>query len=138
MPVGGQIGYGVVITFSSSLFAMITSVKWSGMKRAAVNVSYSAMTDSWEAFIPKKLVDAGELDVELLFDNEMGLIAAITAAPATVTVAWPLPQSGGTTKGTWACSGFLTDLEATAPIDDKMVATAKLKFTGIPTLTNHS
>lgn len=120
-----DVGTGATIAFSSSLFAEILSIDFSGLTREAVDTTKMSTTTS-RTFIPGDLYDPGELTVELNFDQDGGYLAAASAAPATVTV--QLPDGAGTAQ--WTASGFLTNLDWTAPLEDKMTATATLKLTG--------
>lgn len=128
-------GFGVAITFSSSFCAAITNVKWSGMSRKAIDTTNSATSAGAATFIPSDIEDYGELQVELLFNpNDTPPVAS---AAETVTVTFPVP-SGSTNGATWAATGFLTNFECDVPIDDRMTATATIKFSGVVTFTDAS
>lgn len=126
-------GFGVSISFSSTFLAQITNVTWSGISRSPIDTTYSGVSSGNATFIPSDIKDAGELQVELLFNpNDAPPIAS---AAETVTVTFPLP-SGGNTAATWAASGFLTNFEVGIPIDDRMTATATIKLSGAITYTD--
>lgn len=122
---------GASITFSSGFFAEITNIGHSGINRGSVDVTHMGTTDARE-FMPTDLYDAGELSVELQFDPDSS--PPIDQAAETVTVTFPTP-SGGVSGATWAADGFMTDFEYTGPLEDKMTATATIKFTGTITYT---
>lgn len=128
-------GFGVTITFATSFFAQVTNVKWSGMSRKSIDTTHSGSSGGAATFIPSDIEDYGELQVELLFNpNDTPPIAS---AAETVTVTFPVP-SGSTNGATWAATGFLTNFETDVPIDDRMTATATIKFSGIVTFTDAS
>lgn len=126
-------GFGLSITFSSGFMALIRSASWSGIAREPLDTTHMGSTNGAMTFIPSDLENAGELTVELLFDPDDG--PPITGAAETITVTFPIP-AGGSTAATWACSGFLTSFEMTAPHDNLMTATATIKFSGEITFTD--
>jgi len=127
-------GFGTTITFQSGFFAEITNVDWDGIKRGSIPTSHMTTTEGWMTFQPSDLKDAGELSVEIAFAPQTTIITAITAAAETVTVTLPIP-AGQSVASTWACSGFMTDFKFKSPMDGKMMADVKLKFSGKPTIT---
>ena len=128
-------GFGVTVTFSSTFLAEITSLSWTGISRAAIDTTHSGTSSGAATFIPSDIEDYGELQVELLFKpNDTPPIAS---AAETVTVTFPVP-TGSTNGATWAASGFLTGFEVGVPIDDRMTATATIKFSGVVTFTDAS
>lgn len=132
-----DVGFGLTITFASGFYAKITDASWAGLSRNAIDSSHMATTNGWRTFLPGDLKDPGELSVSLLFDKNAATKTNINGAAETVTVTWPTP-AGGSTGGTWACSGFMTSFEMTAPMDDMLTADSTLKFTGEPTFTDGS
>lgn len=120
-----DIGTGTSITFSSGFMAEILSVNHSGISREAIDDTHMGTTTA-RSFQPSDLYDPGELSVELQFDEDTK--PPIDGATETITVTFP---SGAT----WAADGFMTDFEYSDPLEDKMTATATLKFTGDITVT---
>lgn len=120
-----DIGTGTSITFASGFMAEILNVNHSGISREAVDDTHMGTTTA-RSFQPSDLYDPGELSVELQFDETTK--PPITNASETVTVTFP----SGTT---WAATGFMTGFEYTDPLEDKMTATATLKFSGDITVT---
>lgn len=80
-------------------------------------------------FIAGDLSDAGELEVEIHFNPDTR--PPIEGAAETVTVTIP----GSTTPATWAGSAFMTGCSVAFPLEDKMVMTCTLKFSGNITVT---
>lgn len=127
-----SLGFGTSITFQSGFFAAIKDVKHSGISRESVDVTNFGSTNGWKEFIPSQLKDAGELEVELLYDTD--LEPPIDQAAETVTITFPL-KSGETTAAKIQCSAFMTSAEAGVPMEDAMTQSVTLKFTGEPTYT---
>lgn len=126
---------GVTITFSSSYFTNITSVRWTGITRAPIPTTNSSTSGGMD-FIPSNLYDPGELQVEGYVDNTKSFMTPLTGSPETVTVT--KLATSQTTGGTCACSAFLTSWEWGGPSDESPEAatyTATLKFTGDITFT---
>lgn len=126
---------GVTITFSSSYFTNVTSVRWTGVTRAPISASVSATSGGME-FIPSNLYDPGELQVEGYFDNTKTFVTPITGSAETVTVT--KLATGQSTGGTCAASGFLTSWDWGGPTDESPEAatySATIKFSGDITFT---
>ena len=138
----GTPGFGVSISFSTGFCAMITNVDWDGTERPSIDVSNNSIAVSGgtgiagaKLFTPGLIYDPGKLTVELLFDPNTA--PPITGAAETITVT--LPKTAGQTVGaTWAASGFLESFKFGAPMEDKMTASAVLKFSGPITITSGS
>jgi len=125
---GTDVGTGSTITFSSGFFGEILSIGWSGISREAIETSHMGTTGG-RTFIPGDLYDPGELSVELNFEATDDVTTPIAAAAETVTVTFP-------GSDTWAASGFMTSFEITDPLEDKMTASATIKFSGDITVTD--
>ena len=119
-------GYGITITFASGFLAEITDTTPPEMSREAIDTSHTATPNGAMTFIPSDLIDYGECQVELNFDESES--PPITSDAEAVTITFP----SGTT---WSFSGFLTNYSAAAPIDDRMTATATIKVSGAITIT---
>jgi hypothetical protein len=127
--------HGATITFSSSFFAQITSIRWSGISRAPISTSHTGTTGAM-AFIPSNLYDPGEISIEGFYDNTKSFVTPITGAAETITVT-KVP-TGQTTGGTVAASGFLTSFEFGGATDESPEAatfSATLKLTDDITFT---
>ena len=121
-----DIGTGTTVTFASSAFtAEITRVGFGGITREAVDVTHMESEDARE-YDPADLVDSGELNIEGHFNPDTD--PPVDEAAETVTVTWP---SGAT----WAGTGFLTNYEADAVVEEKMTFSATVKWTGKITVT---
>ena len=135
------LGFGSSITFQSGFFANVTDISLSGITRESVDVTNFASTNGWKEYMPSLMQDMGELEVELIHDPDThppyrdGSNDSIAAETVTVTFQ---PKSGQTSGATIACSGFMTSYDISVPGEDKVPATATLKFSGEPTFTDGS
>ena len=128
-----DVGTGLAIVFGTSGFtAEITDVNGQGISRESINTSHHGST-IYHAFMPSDLVDPGELTMEFSFDPDEQ--PPVTSATETITITFPLP-AGGVTAATLAASGFVTSWEWGAPLEEKMTATATIKWTGTPVWTD--
>jgi len=140
MAVGGNavdVGTGTTITFGTSGYsANIESVSWSGLTRNEVDTTHMGSAEAnnfgGRSFISGDLVDAGELAIVVQYNPDTD--PPIDAAAETITVTWP-KYGDDASAANWACSGFLTNFEINDPLEDKMTATATVKFTGSVTIT---
>ena len=80
------------------------------------------LTTGGRTFMPGDLYDPGEMTVEMHFANNVMPPVEIGDVAETVTVTFP-------DSATWTASGFMTGFEFNDPLEDKMTATATLKFT---------
>ncbi len=119
-----QVGTGISIAFSNGFLAEILNVADQGMERASIDATHMGSTEM--AFLPGSLPNWGQLECELAFDPDTK--PPLTGAAETVTITYP----NGTT---WARSGFLTGFQYQAPLEERMTATASIKFTGDLTVT---
>ena len=116
------IGTGITISFESGFFAEILDVTPPGVSRESIQTSDMSTTVA-HRFIPTKLVDWGDMSVELQFDP--GDDPPIDNDPEEVIITF-----GNSAATTWTFQGFLTGYEPSAPLEDKMTATATIKVDG--------
>lgn len=133
MPFEPDIGLGTVILFQTGFFAKIENVNITGEKREAINVTNMSSED--EEYIASRLVDAGELDCTIFFDQDKEPPIRQPAEP--ITIKFPVP-AGKTTPGQVACTGFMTENSIAVPVKEKMTQSVKIKFTGRRTYTPSS
>ncbi len=119
-----QVGTGISIQFQSGFLAEILNVADQGMERASIDASH--MGSSQMEFLPGTLQNWGQLECEIAFDPD--LKPPLDAAAEIVTITY---QNGTT----WARSGFMTGFQVQAPLEERMTATASIKFTGDLTVT---
>ena len=123
------------ITFSSSFFAQITSLNWSGISREAFDTSHMGLSLAGSGKfgnmtkIPSKLNDPGKLEVEFNFNPDT--LPPIEGAAETVTVT----IGDSSTPATWAGSGFMTEFSWEGPLQGIMKGKATITFSGNVTRT---
>lgn len=122
-----EIGTGTTITFQTGFFAEIVDMNWSNMAREAIDQSHFG-SGSLKSFRAGALVDYGELEVTMHF--RPAVKPPLTNAAETVTVTFP--DAGA---ATWAFSGFMIGFDLKNPLEDKAVATCRLKVAGDVTVT---
>ena len=133
-----DVGFGGAITFASSFLAKVLDAAWDGFQRGTVETTHMTSTNGYATFIPEDVKDPGALNVTLQFDKNAATKTNLAdTALATITYTFPTPQ-GGSSGGSWACSGFLMSWSFTAAIRGLMTAKAGLKFSGEPTFTDGS
>lgn len=115
-----EVGTGASVTFSTGFFAEILSMDISGITRAAIPSSHLGTTGGM-TFAPGALYDPGEMSVELQFDPDADPPLAAVAETCTITFA-----SGAT----FAASAFLTEEGIRVPLEDRVIGTYKVKFSG--------
>lgn len=118
----GDVGTGASITFQSGFFGKILNIEWSGISREAVKIT--AFDDTIDQYIPGDLYDPGELSVDTLAD--------VTALPPIAQIAEEITLAFGAASADsdWTATGFMTEHAVVLPLEDKIVATSKIKFTG--------
>ena len=134
------LGFGSSITFQSGFFANVTDISLSGITRESVDVTNFASTNGWKEYMPSLMQDMGELEVELIHNTSTdppSRDGGDSVAAETVTVTFQT-GSGESSGGSIACSGFMTSYDISVPGEDKVTATATLKFSGEPTFTDGS
>ena len=124
----GTVTTGITIAFSTGFFAEILSVTGPGAARESINTSHMTTASNAHTFTPAELVDWGELQVELIFQPQTTPVTPMTGVEETITIV--MPDTGTTT---WVLEGFMTAFEPTGSLDDKMTASATIKFSGPPT-----
>jgi len=113
--------FGGSVSFDSGFLAEIISGTLPEQVRESIDTSHAGTTGGKMTFIPSDLIDGGELQVELNFD-ETASPPIDQAAESTV-----LTFASGTT---WTFSGFMTNYGGELPIDDRMTASATIKVSG--------
>ena len=117
-----DISTGITITFSTGFLAEILDVSPPGSSRESIQTSHMGTTNA-HTFTPADLVDWGELTVEMAFAP--GTTPPITSVAEEIVITFP--DSGAST---WTFSGFMTGFEPSAPLEDRMTASATIKVSG--------
>ena len=124
---------GATVVFGTSAFsAELLSIGLPSIARGMIDTTHMGTTVA-RTHQPVDLIEWGELEIEFNFDpnNE----PPIDGAAETITITFPIP-SGGASGATIAGSGFMTAFSVTAPLEDKMTATATIKWSGDLTWTD--
>lgn len=123
-----QTSIGTTIAFADSSFsAEILDIGLPEISREALNVSHvgtsapAAGSFGSKEFIPHDFVDAGTLTMELHFNPDTD--PPIHADAEQITITW---KDGAT----WVFTGFFTNFSVSAPLRDKMTASATVKISG--------
>ena len=119
------IGTGTTIAFATGFFAEIISAKWAKMSRGMTPTSHMGTTNAL-TFKENNLYDPGELEVEL--HHIPATRPPIDIAQGACSITLP----GGKI---WAVTAFMTEYSFDVPFEDKIKATATLKFSGAFTIT---
>lgn len=125
-----DIGLGTVILFQSGFFAKIENVNISDEKREAISITNMSSFDGdggFEEYLASRIVEAGEVDVTIFFDQDK--VPPIRQAAESITIKFPLP-AGKTNPGQIACTGFMISHSIAVPVKEKMTQNVKIKFTG--------
>ena len=124
---------GATVVFGTSSFtAELLSIGLPSISRGSVDTTNLATTAA-RTYRPVDLIDWGELELEMNFDADAE--PPMDGAAETITITFPIP-SGGTSGATIAGSGFFTAFSVTAQLEEKMTATATIKWTGDLTWTD--
>lgn len=118
-------GFGITIAFQSGFLAEIIDVTPPERTRDEIETTHTATTNGIKTFIMSDLIDNGELQVELNFDETESPPIDQAFSACVITF------SSGTT---WSFSGALKSYAPAAPIDDRMTATVTIKVSGAITI----
>lgn len=120
-------------TNGQAFIARVTNLDWDGVEVADIDTSNFSTTSGFMTFQGSTLANPGELTMELIADVEQPL--PVLYATQQFTVTFPIP-AGGTAGATIVCQGYFKSCKPiSAPIDDKITATAVVKFSGVPVIT---
>jgi len=119
-----NVGTGTTVTFGTSSFtADVLSVSRSGITRESIETTHLG-TATARTFMVGDLYDAGELSMEIAWIGSLD--PPYDGVAETITIDYAGAGSGHR----WAASGFITSLEMTAGIEERMTATITIKYSG--------
>jgi len=131
-----DIGTGATIAFATSSFtAQIVSMDVSGITRVAIPSSHLGTTSA-HTFLRGDLYDPGSLDLEIFHDPAK--YPPFSGAAETITITFPISTTHTTNGGTFAASGFVTDVGFSVPLEDSMKSGITVKFSGAITTAGPS
>lgn len=125
-----RVGTGASVTLeTSTLTANIVSIQLD-REIPAVEATHLGSTGGRE-FIPADLENATAQLTIALKQTEAPVLGN---TPEEITINFPDPTSAGT-PSTFACDGIFTNISLGIEVDERMVYTATVQFTGAPTWT---
>ena len=104
--------------------AEVLGASWGGISRPAIDTTHSLTANNARTFIPGDLYDPGELTLDLHLDQD----GTPPMTDASGSVRMEIPNPGSTNVTGWDAAGYLTSFNWTGPLEDKMTATATVKF----------
>lgn len=119
-------GYGITISGAGGFIAGIRDTTPPEWAREAIEAPTTTAADDAMPKIPADIVDYGNLEVEIEFDESV--TPPIDQPPET----WVLTFKSGKT---WTFQGFLTNYAPAAPIDDVMTASVTIAVSGKITIS---
>lgn len=135
MPSSAAIGYSTTFGIESATpgtytnVAEVTSVSGPNMARDAIDVTHMTSSDQHREFIAG-LMNGGEATVELNFVPAVSdaIVTALRAGLGNFRITFPNGVK-------WTFAAVVTGYEITAPLADKMTASATFQVSGKPTLS---
>jgi hypothetical protein len=121
-------GHGSTLIFAGFL-ANIISIATPTMKRNAIDATHLGSVDTMDA-IPAKLIDAGEVSIDVEFDP--ALVPPIQGTAQTLAIQW-----ASTVPATWTWpSAFVTSVKLpNVKSGEKLTATIGFKLIGLPVVS---
>lgn len=119
-----NVGTGTTVTFGTSSFtADVISVQRGGIAREPVETTHMGTTGGREYMVPD-LYDPGDVTLEIAWIGSLD--PPYDGVAETITINYAGAGSGHN----WAATGFITNLEMGAEIDQRMTATITIKCSG--------
>ena len=135
-----RVADGVTLTAgTSSWTAELTDFDWSGISRAAIDMTHlavaapSANTFGNALHKPSDISDAGSLSITGNYNPDT--IPPIDAVAETWTLTFD-KEGADSTDTALACSGFMTDFSFTGSVGSKIGFSATIKYSGPITRTS--
>ena len=125
-----MIGTGITIEFGSGFLAEILDVTPPGCTRQSIDTWHQG-TEDYKTFTPSKLAEWGQLECDIVFDPAE--TPPIVGAAETVTIEFPGESTGS--GASWSFTGFLTNYQPTAPIEQRSTARVTIKVSGDITIS---
>jgi hypothetical protein len=130
-----SIGTGITIAFATSTFTADVVDFSPIFEQSVEDIDCTHQGSTAREFSPSELIDAGECTMSILF--EPGVVVPVGAAPEVITITFPFVTTS-TTKGNWACTGYISSYSATASLEERMEGSVTIKWTGAGTLTDEA
>lgn len=139
----GEIGYGTTLGYSTTQNGSytdvdeVTEITLPNIEINDVDKSHLLSTDYFREFTPG-MGNSGEITFKVLFEKvQQAALYALIRTSRWWRVQFPLAD-GESSPSDWKCSGYIKAIQNMNPIDDKMEAEFKIKFTGKPAFAQGS
>lgn len=121
-------GKGTTITFGTSAYAADKlSISGPSQSRAAIDTTHLGSSNDNKTYIPDDFAEPGTIDFTAIYDPNDG-VPPINAAAETITITEP----DGTT---WAASGFVTSINVTRALGERMEMEVSIQLTADHTIS---
>jgi predicted secreted protein len=125
-----QIGYGSDFKRGAASVGEVLSIGAPSLSRDVVDATHMKSPEGWREFIAG-LKDAGEVSVEIQSKPSTAGYQAMVAdfdndAAESYSIEFPDGSS-------WSFSAFITGMDTSDPLDDKITTSATFKISGKPT-----
>lgn len=129
--------YGIALKKGGTAYANVKSISGPGISLDTADVTGHDSTNAWEEHVGT-ILRSGEVTLEIAYDPADAthkyaaggfLYDIVQRAIIALTLVFP-----DTASTTWSFNALLTGFEPSAPVEDALTATLKLKITGAPTL----
>ena len=130
-----DVATGITIAFATSTFTADVVDFAPVFEQTVEDIDCTHQGSTAREYIPSDLIDAGECTMTILW--EVGSVVPVGAAPETITITFPF-VTASTTKGTWACSGYVKSYSVNAQLENRYEGEVTIKWTGTGTLTDEA
>ena len=128
-------GTGTTITFGTSDYAVkITEIGFDGIEKPTLDSTNLETTGS-RTKVLGDLTDSGTLSASIFFDPSVNPIGTHFGSSQTITVTFPIQDSGNSTGSKLAGTGAITSLSFSSSTDELMVGNAPITWLGALTYT---
>lgn len=126
------IGTGTTVTFGTSGFsAELLGIDHGDIARPKIDTTHYGSTGRTAR--PGKLVDPGEVELELAFDPADR--PPVSADPEVITIQMP-PEAGEITGAKLEGTGFISGWKFGLPLEERNTGSATVVWSGAPTWTD--
>lgn len=138
------VGMGTLISYESGFLGCIKDINWGGFERKAIestcnNTALTAASDGFQTagrtFFPGRLINNGQLELMIEFDQDLAL--PLNKGASSMSVTWTVPV-GKTTGAVWSFSGFMIAASISAPLEELITAKVTIQVSGNITITPSS
>ena len=140
--VGADLRVNATSPTDGTAIAEVFSISGPSYSQTAVDTTHHTSTSRFRTFVPG-MSDAGDISFDMRYvptdathdaTSTTGMVGLFGATAAT-TFVLVFPDNGTTTNSYLAFSGIMTSFTPSADLDSSLDASATIKITGKPTLT---